>query len=228
MQDGKALYAAPLAGAHSRYPKYLTRSGAVVTLADRVNYCFTRSLAGNRLPSDSREMADILTYIAWLSRDVPIGAKMPGDAGMPVMKEGVVANAKNGETLYASKCAACHQPTGAGTAVVPALWGEKSYSIGASMARLERAASFISHNMPYGNGNSLSDQEAFDIAAYVNSHPRPDSPGKENDWPTGGAPKDVPYTLRSGHQAVNPPAVLPRKTPARTLVPAPPRAGSNQ
>ncbi|MEP6781655.1 MAG: c-type cytochrome [Gemmatimonadaceae bacterium] len=227
LQDGRALYAAPLAGAHARFPKFMSRSGAVVTLADRVNFCFTRSLAGNRLSTDSREMADILTYIAWLSKGVPIGTRMPGDEGMPVMKDGVVANAKNGETLYGAKCASCHQPTGTGTPIVPALWGAQSYSVGASMARLERAATFISHNMPYGNGGTLTDQEAFDIAAYVNSHPRPDSPGKEDDWPSGGAPKDVPYSLRSGHQAVNAPPLLPRKTPMRALVPAPPRAGAN-
>ena len=64
LQDGRALYAAPLAGSHARFPKYMTRSGAVITLADRVNYCFTRSLAGSRLPTDSREMADILSYLA--------------------------------------------------------------------------------------------------------------------------------------------------------------------
>ncbi|MDQ6612549.1 MAG: c-type cytochrome, partial [Gemmatimonadota bacterium] len=224
LQDGRALYAAPLAGSHARFPKYMTRSGAVITLADRVNYCFTRSLAGNRLPTDSREMADILSYIAWLSKDVPIGAKVPGADGLPTMKDSLVPNPARGASLYSAKCQTCHQENGAGTAIFPALWGARSYSVGASMARVERAASFISHNMPYGQGGTLSAQEAFDIAAFVNSHERPDSPGKENDWPLGGVPSDVPYTTRSGHQGVNVPPTLTRKYPARTLVPAPPRA----
>jgi thiosulfate dehydrogenase len=227
LQDGRALYGAPLAGSHARYPKYIPRTGAVVTLADRVNYCFTRSLAGNRLPSDSREMADILSYLAWISRGIPIGAKVPGSDGMPRMKEILVGDVARGASLYGAKCQVCHQENGGGNAIVPALWGQKSYAVGASMARLERAATFISHNMPLGQGGSLTAQEAFDLSAYVNSHARPDLPGKEKDFPFGGAPKDLPYSTTSGHKAVNAPPLLPRRTPARALVPAPFRAGIN-
>ena len=227
LQDGRALYGAPLAGSHARYPKYIPRTGAVVTLADRVNYCFTRSLAGNRLPSDSREMADILAYLAWVSSGIPIGATIPGSDGMPKMKDMLVGDLTRGATLYGAKCQVCHQQNGGGTNLVPALWGEKSFAVGASMARLERAATFISHNMPLGMGGSLSAQEAFDIATYVNSHARPDSPGKERDFPFGGAPKDLPYTTTSGHKAFNAPPLLPRKTPAKAQVPAPFRVGIN-
>ena len=61
---------APLIGVHARYPRYLERSGAVVPIEDRVNYCFTRSLAGRALPAHSREMVDIVAYLAFVSRDV--------------------------------------------------------------------------------------------------------------------------------------------------------------
>ena len=80
------------------------------------------------------------------------------------------------------------------------------------MARQERAASFIWHNMPQTAPGSLKPQDAFDLAAYINSHSRPDSPEKEKDWPTGGAPRDVPYATK-GHVAFNPPPrLLPRLT----------------
>jgi thiosulfate dehydrogenase len=88
------------------------------------------------------------------------------------------------------------------------------------MAREERAASFIWHNMPLGRGRSLTRQQAFDAAAFVNAHPRPDSPGKADDWPTGGTPPDVPYATR-GHAAYRPPPLLPRADPAAARVPAP-------
>jgi thiosulfate dehydrogenase len=65
------------------------------------------------------------------------------------------------------------------------------------MARLRTAASFIRYNMPYDLPGTLGDQEAFDVAAYVNSHPRPDLAGKENDWPNGDAPPDAPYPTRA-------------------------------
>jgi thiosulfate dehydrogenase len=61
------------------------------------------------------------------------------------------------------------------------------------MARVGVAASFIKANMPRGWGWTVTDDEAFDVAAYVNGQSRPDFPGKVNDWPQGGKPADVPY-----------------------------------
>lgn len=224
--DGRKATAAPLYGSFVRYPRFMPRTGAVVTIADRVNYCFTRSLAGNALPYDSREMADIVAYLAFISRGLTVGAKSPGSEGLLAMKDTLAGDVVRGTALFTAKrCATCHGPDGLGAIVgVPALWGAKSYAIGASMARLERAASFISHNMPQDAPGSLTPQEAFDLAAFVNSHERPDSPGKENDYPAGGAPRDVPYAVK-GHTPFNPPArLLPRGNAKGATVPAPPSA----
>jgi thiosulfate dehydrogenase len=226
LQGGRNADAAPMAGSHARYPRFLERSGAVVGLADRVNYCFTRSLAGSKLPADSREMQDILAYIAWLSRGVTLGEgdKVLGGGGLPTMPAGLKGDSARGTQVYTAKCAACHQPNGAGTPTmnppIPALWGPRSYSIGASMARPSKAAAFIWHNMPSGMGKTLTHQEAFDVAAYINSQPRPDSPGKENDWPLGGAPSDVPYATK-GHTPQETPPLLRRAKPAEAIVRAP-------
>jgi thiosulfate dehydrogenase len=233
---GRNPDAAPLTGSHARFPKYLERTGAVIGLADRVNYCFTRSLAGSKLPPDSREMQDILAYIAWLSRDVPVGAggALPGAGGVPAMPGGapLAGDTGRGREVYAAKCVACHQLDGQGTRAAgvtfPALWGARSFSVGASMARQTKAASFIWHNMPLGAGRSLTPQEAFDVAAYITARPRPDSPGKERDWPSGGAPSDVPYATH-GRAAFQPPPLLPRANPAHAIVDVPqsvnPRGG---
>jgi thiosulfate dehydrogenase len=219
--DGLLLGAAPLTGAAARFPKYMDRSGAVIPLADRVNYCFTRSLAGNRLPVESREMQDMLAYVAYISKGVPMGAKIAGTKGILDAPDTLVGDTGRGKALFATKCSACHGNDGQGLAAFPAVWGPKSYSIGASMARLERAASFIQRNMPFGQGGTLSWQEAFDLSAFINSHPRPDSPGKENDWPVGDAPPDVPYATH-GHEAFNPPpSLVPRKHPKQAIVPPP-------
>jgi thiosulfate dehydrogenase len=220
--DGLKASSAPLTGSHARFPKYMPRSGAVISLGDRVNYCFTRSLAGNAIPVGSREMTDLLAYFAFISKDVPVGAKIAGTEGILSMKDTLVGDIARGEQLYTSKtCVTCHMADGKGAGPLPALWGPTSYSIGASMAREERAASFIMHNMPQTQPGTLTAQEAFDLAAFINSHPRPDSPGKELDWPMGGAPKDVPYTT-NGHDAHRPPASLvPRTNPRGALVPNP-------
>jgi thiosulfate dehydrogenase len=226
IDGGRNVDAAPLTGSFARFPKYMDRTGAVVGLADRVNYCFTRSLAGNKLPVESREMQDILTYLAWLSRGVPVGegTKLPGAAGIAAMTQELHGDQARGRQVYAAKCVTCHQADGQGNKAippgVPALWGPKSFSIGASMARPSKAASFIWHNMPWGLGRTLTPQEAFDVAAYVTSQPRPDSPGKENDWPAGGAPADVPYATR-GHSPGPTPPVLPRRNRAAAIMTAP-------
>lgn len=220
--DGIKPTAAPLTGSHARFPKYMPRSGAVIALADRVNYCFTRSLAGNALPVDSREMTDVLAYLAFISTDIPVGTRIAGADGLIPMSDTLAGDVARGEVLFASKtCASCHGATGAGNGPIPALWGAGSYSVGASMTRLERAASFIMHNMPQTAPGTLTAQEAFDLSAYINSHARPDSPGKEGDWPMGGAPSDVPYDTK-GHRAFNAPPLLPRANPRGALVPNPP------
>ena len=214
--------AAPLTGVHNRYPKYIERSGAVVPLEDRVNYCFTRSLAGRALPSRSREMVDIVAYLAFISQGTPAGGHVTGE-GMPKMVA-LASDSGRGHAVFTANCARCHGTDGAGIALVPALWGSRSFSVGASMTRIERAASFIRHNMPLDKPGSLTDQQAYDVASYVNAHARPDSPGKASDWPNGGAPSDVPYATK-GHMPERLAPVLPRLRTEGAIVPVPVIAG---
>lgn len=220
LKEGRQLGAAALVGVADRFPKYMERTGAVITLQDRVNYCFTRSLAGNRLPVDSKEMTEIIAYLSFLSEGAPAHGKIEG-IDIP-KREGFTGDKARGEKLYTEKgCVTCHTPEGGGVrGAFPAIWGPDSYSIGASMAREERAASFIQQFMPQTAPGSLSLQEAYDLSAFINSHPRPDSPMKEKDWPTGGAPADVPYDTE-GHKAYNPPPLLERKNPDTAVVPPP-------
>ena len=226
LYGGRNVDAAPLAGSQARFPKYMDRTGAVIGLADRVNYCFTRSLAGNRLPVDSREMGDILAYLAWLSTGVPVGEgkKLPGAEGLHTMPAQLIGDKTRGAAVFAAKCAVCHGVDGQGNPAippgVPPLWGPKSFSVGASMARQGKAASFIWHNMPFGQGKTLTQQEAFDVATYITSKPRTDSPGKELDWPAGGTPSDVPYSTKE-HPAYQPPPLLPRANAREAIVPRP-------
>jgi thiosulfate dehydrogenase len=61
------------------------------------------------------------------------------------------------------------------------------------MSRVSAAANFIRANMPFDQPGTLSDQQALDVAAYVNAHPRPDYAAKQYDWPHGDAPPDAAY-----------------------------------
>jgi len=218
LDEGRRGNAAPLVGVFARFPKYIDRMNAVVPLEDRINYCFTRSLSGSKLPPDSREMQDIVAYLSFISRGVPYGEHVKAE-GIPVMAK-LAGDSTRGRGVFINNCARCHGGDGSGMGPFPALWGPHSFSIGASMARQERAASFIRRNMPWDQPGKLTDQEAWDVAVYITSQPRPDLPGKENDWPSGGAPPDVPYDTK-GHKAFHPPKLFARSNPAASIVNAP-------
>jgi thiosulfate dehydrogenase len=217
LDNGRKLGAVPLYGSYARYPQYLERAGGVVTIEDRVNFCFTRSLAGYRVPDNSSEMRDMVAYLAFLSRGIAGGTDPAGTriTAMPAGK----GDSTRGVDLYAASCARCHGQDAKGTPLAPPLWGEQSFSIGASMAREERAAAFIRHNMPLDRPGTLTDQQAYDIAAYITALPRTDLPGKELDYPFGNAPKDTPYRLKSGHTPSKSVTVYPRARAKDALVP---------
>ena len=206
LDEGRRSNAIPLVGAYARFPKYMARAGRAISIQERVNNCFSRSLAGREIPENGRDMADIVAYLRFMSPPTLSGGHVAGE-GLPAMQL-VRANAARGSTEYAARCARCHGADGQGIPPATALWGARSFSIGASLARVERAASFVRHNMPYDSAGTVDDVTAFDIAAYIDSHSRPDSRDKASDWPRGDAPADVPYATRN-HVAFNPPALLP-------------------
>jgi thiosulfate dehydrogenase len=198
LDAGRKAYASPWVGVWGVFPEYRSRNGKVNALQDRVNDCFERSMNGKLLPYDSDEMRGILAYIWWLSKDVPTGVAVRGRGFAPVQVNRP-ADSKRGEAVYADKCVVCHGPDGQGREgpngeyLFPALWGPKSFNIGAGMARLNNAAGFVKTNMPLGQGNALSNGDALDVAAYFTRQPRPDFPAKSLDWPNGGKPSDAPY-----------------------------------
>jgi thiosulfate dehydrogenase len=197
VKGARAPNALPWVGLWGVYPEYDGRSGRVITLADRINECFRRSMNGKPLLLDSDEMRGLLSFVWWLSKDVPTGVSVEGRGVKPVEASRPADSAK-GRILYAGKCAACHGVSGQGVTgaggftVFPALWGPRSFNIGAGMARLDTAAAFVKAKMPLG-GVALSDQEAYDVAAYFTRQPRPDFKAKNRDWPKGDKPKDARY-----------------------------------
>lgn len=183
---------ASFVGISRLYPEYRARADRQMTLADRINECFERSMNGKALPPDSSKLQAVVAYIDWLSQNVPPGSAVPW-RGIPRLTSSHIPDPVNGKKQFARKCVFCHGAEGQGTVAAPPVWGPHSYNIAAGMARVSVAASFIKSNMPRGWGWTLTDDEAYDVAAYVNSQPRPDFPGKQQDWPKGGKPADVPY-----------------------------------
>ncbi|WP_295446947.1 c-type cytochrome [uncultured Thiodictyon sp.] len=178
---GTVANAAPFIGVVGRFPQFNARDQMVELLERRINDCFERSMNGKPLPLDHPAMVDMVAYMTWLSQGVPIGARVAG-SGIPELELARAPNPIDGGVVYKAKCAMCHGADGSGTKsadgdggyVFPPLWGLQSFAGRAGMARQHTAAGFIKHKMPFGAGDSLSDGEAWDLAAYVLSQVRPD------------------------------------------------------
>jgi cytochrome c/uncharacterized membrane protein YfcA len=208
LDGGRRAGVVSMLGSYARYPRLTVRENRVASIEDRVNFCLTRSLSGRPLPNDSRDMRDMVRYLAYLSTGVKHEDWVRGE-GLPNPVPILATDTARGARVYTSTCARCHGVDGEGTGSIPALWGPRSYDIGASMARVGVAATFIRRAMPYDQPGTLTDQEAYDVAAFVLSHPRPDYPGKAGDWPKGDAPTDVPYLTKNHTPSRPTPPLLP-------------------
>ena len=207
LQAGTKKFGIPLWGLWDDFPQYSTRSGAEIDIEGRINSCMTRSMNGKAMPNDSPEMQAMSAYIRFLSTGAKPGQKLSGlGAGqMPELKR--AADPVRGRLVYARACAQCHQPNGLGVLrntslpsfgyLNPPLWGPDSFNDGAGMARLTNAANFIHFNMPNGTSYTqprLTQADAWDVAAYVISQPRPKRAGLNKDFPNLlQKPLDTPY-----------------------------------
>jgi thiosulfate dehydrogenase len=206
LDDGRRAGAIPLVGVYASFPQYRSREGTVIGLEDRINGCLRRSMNGRALPLGHPALRDMVAYLAFVSRGVPVGGRVAGQ-GVPAIEPPLAGDSARGRARYAAACARCHGADGSGRqGVAPPLWGPRSFNVGAGLARLRTAAAFIKHNMPYDRPGTLTDQEAFDVAAWVVTRPRPDFPGKERDWPHGDAPPDAAYPTLAGRHAAAAPA----------------------
>ena len=196
LEGGTKANAGPWLGVLTKYPAYRARSGKVDSIEDRINDCFERSLNGKALDVASPDMAAIVEYMRFVSRDVPAG-ETPG-RGFERMTAPAATDRGQGEQLYKQHCTACHgvdaqgQSPG-GVYVFPALAGPRSFNLGAGMARLDTAAAFIRANMPLAQGGTLTEQQAYDVADYVIHLDRPAFARGVHDWPKGDKPSDARY-----------------------------------
>ncbi len=160
----------PMVGLPGVFPMYREREKTVITFEERIQQCFQRSETGHRLPNDGPEMTGLVAYVQWLSKDQVAGHPFPG-RGLVDLPE-LNGDAAKGSQIYAQKCALCHGEEGGGKPpAIPALWGPDSYSDGAGMNQIAKMAAFVQHNMPQTDPDTLTPQEAYDVAAYVHSKP---------------------------------------------------------
>lgn len=208
---GTRKFGNPWVGTFVSFPQYRGREDAISTTEERINGCMERSMNGRKLPADGDEMKAMVSYLHFLSTGLSVGTKLEG-TGVPRLKLlDRAADPVAGKQVYATYCIACHGPEGLGVRrgkpgdadgyQFPPLWGPDSYNNGAGMSRNQLAAGFVKANMPSGTTHAnmvLSDEQAFDVAAYINSQPRPVKPNLDADFPARkNKPVDAafpPYT----------------------------------
>ncbi|WP_447642411.1 MULTISPECIES: c-type cytochrome [Chitinophagaceae] len=165
------------------YPQFRARNNGTQTIYMRLNDCFQRSMNGQALDSNSREMKALEAYIVWLGKDCGKGEKKTGTSIPKLAFLNRAADPRKGEQLYIANCSSCHGKNGEGQYNIgdqkytyPPLWGSDSWNDGAGMYRIGTLSSFIHYNMPQGttyDRPTIGNEDCWDIAAYVLSKPRP-------------------------------------------------------
>lgn len=185
---GRRANSSPMWAAWVAYPQFRKKTGSINTMEDRIRGCFRYSMnapnspSGGPPPDGSDVYRDLESYFHWLAKDAPTGTKMKG-AGYPTPPLSQTGyDLSRGEQVFQQKCTGCHGGDGqgaqapGGNVVYPPLWGPRSYNWGAGMGRVDLAAGFIKANMPFDQPGTLTDQQAWDVAAFIDSHERPKDP----------------------------------------------------
>ncbi len=203
LQAGTAVFGNNYGSVASLYPKFRARSGSTENIYKRVNDCFERSLNGKAIDTAGKEMQAIVAYINFLGTNVEKGKKAAGSGFKDLAFLDRAADPEKGLTIYTAKCQSCHQANGEGLFngdkteyTFPALWAKNSFNDGAGLNRISNFAKYVKYNMPQGTtyqSPQLSDEEAWDVSAYILSQPRPHI-NVPKDWPDKSKkPFDHPF-----------------------------------
>ncbi len=205
LKAGTVQGSASFVGVTNRFPQFRGRENKMGTIEERVNGCMERSMNGIAMPVESKQMEAIVAYMEWLSEGVPEAQELAFKGFVKVELPAEKADLIKGKATYELECKVCHGPNGQGIRpdpnekyVYPPLWGDDTYNHGAGMHRVLTAAQFIKANMPFEvatwDNPKLTDEQAYHVAAYINSFQRPQKANPEKDFPDKTLkPVSTPY-----------------------------------
>ena len=203
---GRKIGSGSFVGVANRFPQFRARENKIGTLNERINGCMERSMNGRVMEQNSEEMEAMIAYMNWLSEGVPPEQEKKYKGYLSIEIPDQKADSIKGKALYERHCIACHQKGGVGRQIpgtnfsgyiYPPIGGKDSYNNGAGMNRVLTAAQFIKYNMPFGvsyDNPILTDEEAYHIAAYINTFERPSKSNLIIDFPDKKLkPVSTPY-----------------------------------
>jgi len=212
LNGGQRERSLPLVGVAGMFPEYNKRSGRLYSLGDRIVDCFIRSenaTGMNEAPDSqealpattSKEVLAVSAYLTWLARGSEVGRNPAWRGQNTIASSDLIPIAKleprKGEALFLEHCTNCHGEDGQGVQIgdkkAGPLWGPDSWNDGAGAARVYTLAGIIRYSMPYLDPGRLTDEEAQQLAAFIDSKPRPRYPFKQQDYRTEKLPPDSVY-----------------------------------
>ncbi|HEY5462101.1 MAG TPA: c-type cytochrome [Hanamia sp.] len=201
-EAGTKPYGYNFSAVASSYPQFKKRSESWVSITQRINSCFSRSLNGQSLDTASKEMKAMIAYLKWIGNKVPKGVTPVNASVVKLPYLSRAADPIKGKVVYVT-CQVCHGKDGQGQLneqateyIFPPLWGKHSYNDDAGLYRLANFAGFVKDNMPFGTNYKhpfLTDEQAWDVAAFVNSQSRSHK-DQSKDFPElSDKPFDSPF-----------------------------------
>jgi thiosulfate dehydrogenase len=182
INSGLKPFANPLVSTFATFPMMVDEQ--MMSIEQRINGCMMRSMNGSPLPENGREMEAFVAYLKFIGRRTPQGVRVAGMGLPPLRRPAQEPDPTRGAAVYAAECLKCHKDNGEGEPraapgfgyEIPPLWGDGSFNASAGMSRTDTAAAYIHANMPIGSSYRepvLTVQQAWDVAAFVTSKPRP-------------------------------------------------------
>lgn len=165
-----------LVGITNEYPEFDERKGESLTLEEKVNESFERTLNKEKLPYDEEEMRSIIAYLTFISE----GTDSLVSEDEVVIDDIPEPDLDNGEKLFDEELKETSPP----------LWGDDSFTDGSNLTRMSVMTNYIKNYLPEDDPGSFLDQEAADVAAYILSQDRPEWKDDESDWPDSDKPAD--------------------------------------
>jgi len=222
LNAGQRERAMPLVAVAGMFPEYNNRAARLISLGDRIVDCFLRSEnAAGRLESESggeagesdrgnaegslstssKEVLAVSAYLTWLAQGYPVGVNPAWRGQNAIAQNKLIPIAsldpRRGEAVFMERCTSCHGADGQGVQIgdkkAGPLWGPESWNDGAGASRVYTLAGIIRYAMPYLNPNSLTDEDAQQVAAFITSKPRPRYPFKDRDYVGAKVPVDAVY-----------------------------------
>ena len=196
---------------------YFRPLGHYRDVEDAIIDCMRNCINADRSPDANDPVVQAMVrYIDWVSDGIVDPAMqedwtlLPPEAGtrLPSIVDvfSMRADPLRGGNLYSNQCADCHDEDGPGAGEyrndeerprTPPLWGlQNGYSHGAAFFRTPVLAGFVQKHMPFGDPETLSDQDALDIAAYINSPENPRPQGQSSEMYAHNDSDGIPSALR--------------------------------